>query len=195
MHPYPSRFFLLAILIIGDLLGYAQQDTVFIRQNQDWTADSLHYETDTILFSSGMTRHLLVGTTVLPNTRSQQFLKSYGLLLSKVEKRDCQNQGERVYRSQNKINSIDETDSTLIIDVTIAENCCFDFLCDAEVDTNGIVNLKYQGYGTYCACDCCFGLVYHFTKWDSSYFSEPKAVTLGGNKSTLTKLNSLERDE
>lgn len=194
-HSYLIRSFLLAYLCIAHMWSYAQQDTVFIKQNQDWTADSIQYQTDTIIFSSGMTRHILVGTTVLPNTRSQQFLKAYGLVLDKVEKSDCKNQGERVYSSQNKINSVAETDSTLIVDVTIAENCCFDFLCDAEVDTSGVVNLKFQGYGTYCACDCCFGLIYHFTKWDSAFFNKPKAITLGGNKDTFTRLHTQEKDE
>ncbi len=157
-------FLFLTTLFSLPAIASAQQDTVFIKQSIDWTADTLQYETDTILFESGMVRHILAGTTILPSTHNQMNAWGYGLFLQDVTKSDCQSHGEEVYWNKDKINFVDITDSTLKVDITVYDNCCYDFLCDAAVDSSGVLNLIYHGYGGNCACDCCFGLIYHFER-------------------------------
>lgn len=164
------------------------QDSVFIRHSEDWAADTLNYVTDTVVFPSGMMRHILTGTTVLPSTHNQMRARGYGLYLDAVSKSDCQGDGEEAYHSEDKINVIQNTDSSLSVDITIYDNCCYDFLCDITVDEEGTLNLIYQGYGSYCACECCYGLVFHISKLEHEDYSDVKAVMLSGLKSTKRKL-------
>ncbi|GAB5539371.1 MAG: hypothetical protein Salg2KO_14740 [Salibacteraceae bacterium] len=179
---------ILLTIIFFSVKLYSQEDTVFITYNKDWTNDVKTYVTDTITFPTGLMRNILTGTTVLPWTHNQQNAKGYGLYLDKVSKSDCLNSGEEVYHSIDKINSIINTDSTLTIDINIYDNCCYDFLCDISVDSTGTINLIYHGYGNYCACDCCFGMVYHFTKINSPDYDKIQAVVIGNDKRTLKKI-------
>lgn len=170
------------------LITSAQQDTVFVKQSIDWTADTLQYETDTVLFESGMVRHILMGTTIIPSTHNQMNAWGYGLFLEKITKSDCQSHGEEVYWNKDKINFVDMTDTTLTVDITVYDNCCYDFLCDAAIDSSGTLNLIYQGYGGHCACDCCFGLVYHFTRTTYSDNQPITSVQLQGDPETRKKI-------
>jgi hypothetical protein len=179
---------ILVVPLFMSSIGLAQQDTVFIKQSIDWTADTLSYETDTIVFESGMVRHILTGTTVLPNTHNQFSTWGYGLYLNDVTKSDCQNHGEEVYSSADRINSVELTDTTLTIDITVYDNCCYDFLCDVSADSSGPLNLIYYGYGTHCACECCFGLVYHFSREFDSDTNQIDSVVLQGDVTTRKKI-------
>jgi hypothetical protein len=180
----------LMVIIISGLNAYCQEDTVFIKHAKDWTSDTLVYVTDTVLFSSGMVRHILTGTTVLPETHNQVLCKGYGLYLKKVTKSDCQGSEDWLYKSEEKINSIEITDSTITVDINIKDNCCYDFLCEIVVDENKTLNLIYQGYGSYCACDCdcCFGLTYHIKKVLTDHYPQVTAVMLEGKQETLTEI-------
>ncbi len=180
---------ILVTLVLMSAIGFSQQDTVFIKQSVDWTADTLTYETDTVVFESGMVRHILTGTNVLRNTHNQFSTWGYGLYLNTVTKSDCQNHGEEVYHNTDRINSVELTDTTLKVDITVYDNCCYDFLCDVSADSSGALNLIYYGYGTHCACDCCFGLVYHFTRDFSSDTSPINSVVLQGDVTTRKKIN------
>ena len=167
----------ITLLIISASI-FAQQDTVFIKQSMDWTADTLQYKTDTVLFESGLARNFLIGTTVLSGTHNQIAAQGYGLYLNKVSKTDCQNHGEEVYHSKDRINTVELTDTTLTVDITVFDNCCYDFLCDATMDEMGNLSLIYHGYGNYCFCDCCFGLVFHFIREMNSEALPVKSVQL-----------------
>jgi hypothetical protein len=161
------------------------QDTVFIRYNKSLT-DKMHYVTDTVIFKTEMRRHILLGTTILPGTASQIGAMNYGLYFTKVSKSDCQKDiTEYAGSIPDKINSIDETDTTLTVDMNISANCCHDFLCDIDVDSTGVLNLIYEGYGTYCSCDCCFGLTYHFNREKSKDVPEIKSIMINGNRKTI----------
>lgn len=164
----------------------AQQDTIFIKHSKDWTPETLIYETDTVIFSSEMMRHILTGTTILPQTHNQMNAKGYGLYFENVTKTECQSHGEEVYSSSDKINYIISTDSSLIVDINIYDNCCYDFLCDISIDSAGELNLIYYGYGSYCACDCCFGMCFHFEKLEVE--EKIKTVIINGDKKTLKEI-------
>jgi len=182
------RQILILAFILSTIIAKSQQDTVFLKYNKDWTSDSINYTTDTIVFDSGMKRHILSGTTILPWTHNQQCAKGYGLYFKQVSKSDCL-QNEKAYGNVfDRVNSIHYTDSTLTIDCNIYDNCCYDFLCDISVSEQGILNLIYHGYGTYCACDCCFGLIYHFKLQDSDEYKEIKAVIINNDPRTKREI-------
>lgn len=169
-------------------------DTIFIKHDSDWTGEKLRYVTDTIIFKSGMRRNILVGTTVLSGTGNQyNAYWSYGLSLKKVAKTDCQKSAEEYEgqggKTHNQINSITATDSSLSIDITFFDNCCYDFLCDVAIVDETILNLVYTGYGTHCDCDCCYGLIYQLSKEKNNNYKKLKQVMINGNRKTLKKLN------
>lgn len=111
--------------------------------------------------------------------------KNYGIDFTKIRKSDCKSSGKEVYSSPDKINSVFITDSNVIIDFNLCDNCCYDFLCDISVDSNNYLNLLYTGYGSYCGCNCCFGLEYELIVFNLKNFKKIKGVTLNGKIETL----------
>lgn len=186
-HMTLTKFAFLVTSILFSIISLAQSpDTVFVRQDHNFD-DILIYATDTIVFESGMRKQLLIGTTVLPGTHKQMSARGSGLYLKRVTKSNCHgNANEKWY--PDKINSIINTDSTLTIDINISDNCCYEFLCDISVDSTATLNLIYLGYGTYCACNCCFGLTFHFEKEKSPDYSEIRAVMINDNRRTLKRI-------
>lgn len=174
---------LLTIFLFSTVAIAQSPDTVFIRQDHSFD-DTLIYATDTIVFESGMRKQILIGTTILPSTHNQMMARGYGLYLNKVTKSDCKGDAYEKW-STDKINSIINTDSTLTVDINITDNCCYEFLCDISVDSTGTLNLIYYGYGTYCACNCCFGLTFHFAKEKNPDYSDIKAVLINENRKTI----------
>lgn len=178
--------FLTAVLASTVALGQTP-DTVFMRYDHNYD-DTLIYKTDTLISKSGMTRQILIGTAILPSTHSQMWARGYQLYDSKVTKSDCKKDFKEWGPHDSKINYIINTDSTLTVDINITDNCCYEFLCDISVDSTATLNLIYYGYGTYCACDCCFGLTYHFNKVKLPDYSEIKAVMINGNRKTIKSI-------
>lgn len=172
---------LLALLTLGIVISSntccsQHADTVFIH----YTAhdnDSIYLKVDTSIFESFMHRNLLIGTTILSETHNQQYAKGYGLWLNKVEKSNCpKTRGEP--KNQNSINSIIQTDTSMIIDVSFTANCCQDFLCDIGIGSGDTLNLITIGYGTNCACTCCYGITFYLDKVLDSEFRKVKGVKL-----------------
>lgn len=183
-----SRFYrtiAFIFLITISNIALSQQDTVFIKYNTNWDSDSMSYTQDTIFFEAPTVRNYLMGTTVLPGY-SKYITMGYGLELIKIEKSNCQDHSEKIYKEKDKINSIIRTDSTLIIDVNIISNCCFDFLCEPEIIDENTLNLKYTGYGSLCGCNCCFGLVFHFNLWrNSEDLKKIKFIAIGNEPTSI----------
>jgi hypothetical protein len=180
---------LLTNILISTITLAQSPDTVFIRQDHNYD-DILIYTTDTIVFESGMTKQMLYGTTILPGTSNQRVAMANGYCFQKVTKSNCQ-QDMTVFGGgiQDKINSIISTDSTLTIDINVYNNCCYEFLCDISIDITKTLNLIYYGHGTYCDCDCCFGLTFYIFKDRSFDFSYVKAVTINGDRKTIKQIN------
>jgi len=176
----------LATCIVFCAVG--QQDTVFVKYKKDFEPD-FSYQTDTVIFPSRSGRNILIGTTLLPRAADVNYGYEYGIQLERVSKSDCRGDGDSPDDEQDRINAILSADSTLVIDLNLYANCCYDFLCDYSVDNEGTLHLVYYGYGVYCSCDCCFGLVYHFSKvFYNDERQEIKAVMLNGDRKTLKKL-------
>jgi hypothetical protein len=152
----------LLILLIGMMWQnqflFAQSDTIYISHRNYF--DNGNWEIDTLFYPTNERGQFLYGTAVLPSAR-RMAAANQGYWLSHVTKLPCSDEGkgeqathaEPVYTMN---------DSTLTIDLTITDNCCFDFLCDASVNDEGEMRLYTMGYGSYCACFCCFGLQFHF---------------------------------
>ena len=178
---------ILLLVAISTFQLFAQRDSVFISYDPIPGDDDYIKVTDTVLTMDGR-ENVLVGTCILPWTHGQLSGYSYGIRFSKVSKSNCKSSGPEVYRAKDKINSIYVTDSSITIDLTIYDNCCYEFLCDYEVDSAGIINIIYHGYGLYCACDCCFGLIYELSRekpFDDYPYDELNGVIINGDQETL----------
>ncbi|MHB1278838.1 MAG: hypothetical protein ACYC1Q_10605 [Bacteroidia bacterium] len=175
--------------LLTTILARGQADTVFMRyDNLQFEGEKIVYTTDTFLFDSPRARTILVGTTILPWTGNQQNAKGCGLYLNKVEIAPCRN-GERP-KEKEEVNLVTQSDSTLIISLSILGNCCHSFLCDVQVVNDSTINLIQYGYGaSYCACTCCFGLSYEFSLLrGSSEFEKLMNVMINGDERTLKLL-------
>jgi hypothetical protein len=135
------------------------QDTVFIRYNDNQENDIINYVTDTIVPESGVSKEIMInghygymlwGTTILPTGANMIFHSEYGLNFVKVTKSNClrdeyaedfEGVAEAAEDLDDHINSILITDSTLIIDFNIIHNCCYEFLCDINIDTTGTLSI------------------------------------------------------
>ncbi|HTA84522.1 MAG TPA: hypothetical protein VK783_16380 [Bacteroidia bacterium] len=163
-------------------------DTVFIKHDSSQYSKKLKYVTDTVIFNKE-SRQILIGTTIIPETHSSHDAwVEYGFCLNKVVRTKCKKEVGEEPTGPDQINSIISSDSTLVVDINITDNCCYSFLCDVGVDNSATLNLIYTGYGMYCDCDCCFGLTYYFKILKSpDYFPKKirykpvKAVMINGN--------------
>ncbi|MDX5346671.1 MAG: hypothetical protein LPJ89_11360 [Hymenobacteraceae bacterium] len=179
---------MLLFAVLAPVVASAQApDTVFIRQDKNHD-DTLIYESDTIVFTSGMMKNILIGSTVIPYTYNQIQASNYGLKLEKVTRSNCRQDGQEIYSRSSKINSILSTDTTLTVDIKIVDNCCFDFLYDFSVIDGSTINLSYVGYGTYCGCNCCYGVTFHFSKNSNFNKKEMKTVMINNNPKSAEKI-------
>ena len=177
----------LLLLLLVSLVS--AQDTTFIK-TQDSYKDTLRI--DTLTSFSPFGRNILVGTAHLPSTHNQMSAKSYNINLRKIEKSDCISSGIEGKRINNKINYIESTDTSMIVDINISDNCCYDFICDISVNEEGILNLMYYGYGNYCACNCCYGLKYIFSKTDFADREKLSGVIINNNSTTFKLIPSIK---
>ncbi|ASS48923.1 MAG: hypothetical protein A3D31_05695 [Candidatus Fluviicola riflensis] len=164
----------------------AQSDTVLIVRSN--TLSGNEPSVDTFLFDSPMLGQVLIGTCILPNTHGQVISWGKGVYFDKVTKTDCMDHGDKVYSEETRINDFTINDTSLIVDMTFIDNCCYEFLCDAEMGDDGILHLKYTGYGSFCGCICCFGVQYHFLLDKSAEDYNLKGIMLEDNPKTLRKI-------
>lgn len=175
--------FISSILICR--IAFAQQDTIFVLtpDREAMESEKVIYKTDTILQGYGFEHPYLVGTCVFP-TYGMANTWAHGLNLVKITKSDCNSHGEEAYSESTKIMNYQLTEDSLIVELKIIDNCCFEFLCFSDVDDNGILHIKYIGYGSLCACMCCFGTTYHFSVEHEEYYEEIKGIMLEDDEKT-----------
>lgn len=178
--------FISSILICR--ITFAQQDTIFVLtpDREAMESEKVVYKTDTILQGYGFEHPYLVGTCVFP-TYGMANTWAHGLNLVKITKSDCNSHGEEAYSESAKIMNYQLTEDSLIVELKIIDNCCFEFLCFSDVDDNGILHIKYIGYGSLCACMCCFGTTYHFGVEHEEYYEEIKGIMLEDDEKTLIR--------
>jgi hypothetical protein len=172
------QFVPLLLLILGTSSTWAQIDTVFIIRTNHWEPGS--QLKDTLFQPYNEFGHFLYGTCVLPSSRRMAAASS-GYFLEKVEGLPCYSEDFEANKYPNL--SYTFTDSTLILDFAIVDNCCFDFLCDLSFDEDGRMHLYQSGYGNNCACYCCFGLRYYIHLDPSR--AHLKAIYLGDSSEAI----------
>ncbi|MCR9173266.1 MAG: hypothetical protein NXI10_12265 [bacterium] len=184
-----KQIFVALLIMSCPLFTSAQYDTVFVKYMHAH-GDGESYFYDTLFTDMPNENHILVGTTKLPGTQTQYSSYPYGLYFSDFTGSDCKSHSESKAYGPDQILDVESTDSTFINHCQIGANCCYDFLGDMEVSEDGILDLKYYGYGDYCACNCCFGLTYTFQK-ENLYGDEKKelvGITINGESATMYKL-------
>jgi hypothetical protein len=155
-HVFRWMILMLCVMACGPH-ALAQTDTVYITHRNYYENGA--WQVDTLLYPTNERGQFLYGTTVLPSSR-RMAAASQGYWLSHVTKEPCSEEG----KGEEMIHSdpvVTLNDSILTIDLTITDNCCFDFLCDISFSNEGDLRLYTTGYGSFCACYCCFGLRFH----------------------------------
>ena len=188
-----KTFCTLICFLLFVLPAEAQQDSVFLKYPVD--IDSLGkaiYSVDTILFRAYHDGDILIGTTVIPGTNNSMNLMNHGYRLHNIRLMTCD--GGDVFEVVSRVNAVRETDSTLEVDVTITDNCCFNFLCDARIDEINVMHLFYTGYGMNCSCFCCFGLTYVFERWNFTNDPLIEAVMIADDKKSLYNISRDAKD-
>lgn len=186
-----KRLYLSIALMFLAFSVWAQQDSVFLKYPYDIdTAGKAIYSVDTILFRAYHVGDILIGTTIIPGTRNSMNLMNRGYMLHDIRLMPCD--GGDVFEVVSRVNAVRETDSTLEVDATITDNCCFNFLCDARIDEDNVLHLLYTGYGMNCSCFCCFGLTYVFERWDFVEHPKITAVMIDDEQSSLYKIKRNE---
>lgn len=105
------------------------------------------------------------GNQIFENSKRLNILKwSNGYILRTVDVSDnskCEST-ENDYKYDKEIISITQESNTFQINFKAFENCCSQFLCEAEFINSSTLNIIYQAYGTQCFCNCLFELNYNF---------------------------------
>lgn len=179
------KFILFFSFFSFNMICWAQSDTILIVYPKNPQLMELK-EADTLLINSSMDGQILYGTMAIPETGFQIALWSYsGLRLQSVVGSDCSGEHEGIIE---RIESVVKNDSMWIISTQITSNCCHKFLGDASLESDSIINLKFIGYGGNCACTCCFGLTYTFSKENEDYFQDYKWVMINDDRRTLYRI-------
>ena len=157
------------------------KDTVFIKyQDQD---------NDTLYIEGGVDpnmKQVLVGTTVLPYSKKNISLIWEGIELADLTLFKNCNEHPKNFKLYPIFNAIQKDSNFLVVDVSIVDNCCYNFLGEASIE-NDTLHLIYNGYGNYCACSCCFRLEYTFKKLDDYPSKKIKYVSIENRERTITK--------
>lgn len=165
----------------------SQRDTIIITYPNDPTY-LVKTGNDTIFIDTPTDGNILFGTTIIPVTSNQVGLYGAGLWLDNLVDSPCNSSKEP--SGIDNITSSTSNDSILTISLEITSNCCHNFLGDAELVDNSILNLVYIGYGGNCACYCCFGLTYTFRKEYPNPDIEISHIMINGDRTTLKPISN-----
>ena len=145
-----KEFLKIFILITGVVqfnYSFGQEtssDTIFIKR----TVQVEKVEIDTILIEGGISPaqpQILIGTTFLPYSNKMIGLLNKGLSPISFEIiEECDRSSEpNSLKAYPKFVNVKRESDTLTIDVIVVANCCHNFLEEAEVSGNDILNLVY----------------------------------------------------
>ncbi|WP_426430271.1 hypothetical protein ACPX19_12130 [Winogradskyella sp. HB-48] len=106
------------------------------------------------------------GNQILENSEKLYNLKwKNGYILESINISQCDNSntGEIIHKFDKKIDSIIFTNDSFTISFKAIENCCSEFLCEAEIINNDTLNIIYNAYGSHCFCNCLFDMSFQFS--------------------------------
>ncbi len=170
------------LIFVFCTFSFSQNKIIYSIQydNEEITHDTLSF-TSASSFSKP-----LIGTDILYSTKtiSAQF---QDIFFEKVTISECkQTDFEKLAEVGLKEISFSKDNNHLIIELQITDNCCFDFLCEIEKTEDDILDLYYTGYGSYCSCNCCFGLTYYITVYDKELLL--KKIRVNKNNKKIIKI-------
>lgn len=106
------------------------------------------------------------GNQIFENSEKLYNLKwENGYVLKSINISECDNSNtdEGIYKLDKKIDSITFTKDSFTITFKAVENCCSEFLCEAEIINNDTLNIIYNAYGSHCFCNCLFDMSFKFS--------------------------------
>ncbi|WP_046756897.1 hypothetical protein [Kordia jejudonensis] len=88
-----------------------------------------------------------------------------GYVLTSAAVSSCENSGGGIENPDDdkKITKITNAEDRFLIEFTVVENCCSEFLCEAEIVDETTLNILYHPFGNHCSCECKFEMKYTFT--------------------------------
>lgn len=166
---------------INDSVKWTEKKMVTISYIDLGFDDENRVIVDTFYRQHTLGLHVLVESTMLPQTRNQLNARGVGLWNGKLHVEECVN--TRTDGKRDKFLEISENDTTLNIKWQVIDNCCFSFLGDFEVANDSTLNCIYQSYGTtHCACNCEYKVTYQLNKqtgYEENY-EKIKYISLNG---------------
>lgn len=135
-------------------------------------------------------KNVLIGTQVLTESNNNFYSRQNGYELLSVTSSECESKNGEAYRiNVESFSKVVKTDSSLNVEIKLAENCCFSFLGEIELVNDSILNFIYYGYGGHCACDCVYNLTYCIKNHNDLIESRKiKYLLIKNNKETLRSL-------
>ncbi len=106
------------------------------------------------------------GNQIIHNSEKLYNLKwKNGYILNAINISECDNSNtdEDLFKFDKNIASITFTNDSFIINFKAVENCCSEFLCEAEIINNDTLNIIYNAYGSHCFCNCLFDMSFKFS--------------------------------
>lgn len=106
------------------------------------------------------------GSQLFKESAKLQYLQNVnGYILTSTEVKPCENSGGGIENPNDdkKIIKITSNGKMFSIDFSIVENCCSEFLCEAEIVDETTLNIIYHPFGNHCSCNCKFEIKYTFT--------------------------------
>ncbi|PZD78259.1 hypothetical protein [Mesonia sp. K7] len=104
------------------------------------------------------------GNQVFSNSKKLHTLKwESGYILDLIEVSKCDESADAIakYSLEKKIENIITEEDSFTIRFRTLENCCSNFLCEAELNDQTL-NIIYHSFGFQCSCKCLFTLTYRF---------------------------------
>ncbi|WP_138434538.1 hypothetical protein [Winogradskyella algicola] len=141
------------------------------------------------------------GNQIFENSEKLYKLKwENGYILKAINISECDNSNtdEGIYKFDKKIDSITFTNDSFTINFKAVENCCSEFLCEAEVINDATLNVIYNAYGSQCSCNCLFNMSFKFSYYNRlDDIKVPKTniknVVLNNNSNSKIKFDKIVR--
>ncbi|GAB4165169.1 MAG: hypothetical protein Tsb0033_26880 [Winogradskyella sp.] len=134
------------------------------------------------------------GNQIFENSKKLYNLKwKNGYILQSINISECDNSNtdEDINKLDKKIDSITINDDSFTIYYKAFENCCSEFLCEAEIINNDTLNLIYNAYGSHCFCNCLFNMSFQFSynnKLDDIKVTKTKIKSIVFNNNLNSKV-------
>ena len=162
MKKYCVKILVITIVNLISFEAFTQPpDTVFLKYNAG-SYDTLIYEIDTLFKKVPFGPNYIFESDWITNSSNQLGVLGYGIHASSIEA-ECKKNKRRIELRENKLVNWVKTDSSLIFEYEVVENCCYSFLCDMEILNEKTLNLIYHGYGSICGCTCVHNLKYELS--------------------------------